>query len=247
MYRPPLCSLLRRPAFFLACLVLTFLASVACLSGDPDDGGTYISLGDSLAVGVGSSDPDELGYAPLYREALSREAGAEVTLVQLGISGETSASFIGGYPDSPSQLGDAVEALRSNPGARVTLSLGGNDLIRAGETAAERSAALSDYAANLDYILTTLAGASDPAPEVSVLAVYNPAPGAPTGEWVERLNREIRAIASGNGATVAAGDRAFEGNEEEYARYARYPGDIHPTDAGHAALARAFERAGPDF
>jgi lysophospholipase L1-like esterase len=81
---------------------------------------TYVSLGDSLAVGVGASDPQEHGYAPLYREFLERETGREVRLVQLGLSGETSERFVKG---PGSQLARAEAALRKSPGATVTLSI----------------------------------------------------------------------------------------------------------------------------
>ena len=201
----------------------------------------YVSLGDSLAVGVGASDPEERGYAALYRDTLAEEARREVRFVQLGVSGETSESFIG-YPQrASSQLARAEKALKRYPGATVTLSLGANDLLRTADAAeAEREAAIAWYAQNLDYILKRLGGASDPEPQISVLALYNPAPGSFTDEWVGRLNGEIRAVAEANGASVAAGDRAFRGHEREYVHY---PGDIHPTDRGYAALARAFERA----
>ncbi len=201
----------------------------------------YVSLGDSLAVGVGASDPQERGYAALYREALAEEAHGEVRFVQLGVSGETSESFIG-YPQrASSQLARAETALKNHPGATVTLSLGANDLLRTADgTDAERGAAIARYGRNLDFILKKLTSASDPEPRIAVLALYNPAPGSFTDEWVGRLNGEIRTVAKENGASVAAGDRAFEGHEREYIHY---PGDIHPTDKGYAALARAFERA----
>lgn len=205
---------------------------------------TYVSLGDSLAVGAGSSDPIERGYAPLYRDDLEKETDREVRLVQLGISGETSDSFIGDYP-ADSQLSRATEALRRNPGATVTLSLGGNDLMRTGDyTDAEREAAISAYGRNLDFILETLDGASRPAPRITVLAYYNPAPGSFTDRWVGRLNTEIRTVAEQNGVRVAAGDRAFVDREGEYTRHDQYPWDIHPTDAGYEALAEAFTEAG---
>ncbi len=200
----------------------------------------YVSLGDSLAVGVGASDPEERGYAALYRDALAEEAHREVRFVQLGVSGETSESFIG-YPQrASSQLARAETALKRYPGATVTLSLGANDLLRTADaTDAEREDAIARYGQNLDYILKRLGDASDPEPRIAVLALYNPAPGSFTDEWVGRLNREIRAVSEANGASVAAGDRAFRGHEREYVHY---PGDIHPTDKGYAALARAFER-----
>ncbi|MGI8650678.1 MAG: SGNH/GDSL hydrolase family protein [Rubrobacter sp.] len=228
--------------------VLTVLLLMSCSSSQvpqDEEESVYISLGDSLAVGVGSSDPTELGYAPLYRDALSRESGGEVRLIQLGIPGETSASFIGDdYPNGPSQLEDSVQAVRRNPGASVTLSLGGNDLLQA--EGSSRARALAAYSQNLDYILGAFSEASEPPPRITVLALYNPAPGSFTDIWTERINDEIRTVAERKGASVAAGDQVFVGNEDEYARYSQYPGDIHPTDAGYAALARAFEEARGD-
>ena len=202
---------------------------------------TYVSLGASLAVGVGASDPRERGYAPLYRDFLEEQTGREVRLVQLGISGETTGSFINA-PES--QLVRAETTLRENPGAAVTLSIGANDLLRkANGTDAEREAALVRYAENLDYILRTLKGASDPAPEITVLAIYNPAPGSFTDEWAGRLNDEVRAVARRNGARVAAADLAFRGHETEYSHYDQYSRDIHPTDAGYEVLAHTFAEA----
>jgi lysophospholipase L1-like esterase len=161
--------------------------------------------------------------------------------MQLGVSGETSESFING-PDS--QLEQAKRALAEDPGAVVTLSLGANDLLATASGAdADREEALARYSRNLDYILQTLGNASDPAPRITVLALYNPAPGSFTDEWTGKLNAEIRTVAQRNGAYVAAGDRAFEGHEAEYAHYASNPWDIHPTDEGYEALARAFAEA----
>lgn len=203
---------------------------------------TYVSLGDSLAVGVGSSEPDKRGYAPLLRDRLARDTGREVRLVQLGVSGETSASFVGGYPDKEtSQRARAEEALQKNPGANVTLSIGGNDLLRtAGADDAARREAISRYGRNLERTLKTLKSASHPTPRITVLALYNPAPGTFTDEWSGRLNDEIRTVARRNEVAVAAGDRAFEGHEAEYTHYVRNPPNIHPTDKGYEALARAL-------
>lgn len=231
MVRPVVCSVL------LVLLLASCSAQQSPLS--------YVSLGDSLAVGVGASDPQERGYAPLFRDRLSEKTNREVKLTQLGVSGETSESFIGGYPDEgTSQLARAVKALQKQPGATVTLSLGGNDLLQsAGGTDADREAVIARYAANLDQILKTLKAASKPAPRITVLALYNPAPGSFTDEWIGRLNARIRAVAQRHDVAVADGDRAFRGRDEEYTRYARYPWDIHPTDKGYEALAKALAAA----
>jgi lysophospholipase L1-like esterase len=202
---------------------------------------TYVSLGDSLAVGVGASDPREDGYAPLYRARLERETERETRLVQLGVSGETSESFLRRDGDRPSQLDRARGVLRRNPGATVTLSLGGNDLLRVVNSShSGRLAAVGRYGRNLDRILASLRSTSDPAPRIIVLTLYNPAPGPVTAPWVGRLNAEIRRSAREHGASVAPVDRIFEGRESEYARPYE---DIHPTDKGYRALVGAIVRA----
>ena len=229
--------MIRHAALALASVLLFALAS-SC-SGEPP--AAYVSLGDSLAVGVGASDPRDHGYAPLYRDLLERETGREVRLVQLGAAGETSESFVNG-PDS--QLARAEKALAEHPGAVATLSLGGNDLLSVADgTDAEREEALTRYAQNLDYVLKALEDASDPSPRVAVLALYNPAPGSFTDEWTGRLNAEIRRVAGDNAVSVAAADEAFRGQEGEYTHHARYPWDVHPTDDGYDALARTFADA----
>ena len=196
-----------------------------------------------MAVGVGSTDPAGRGYTPLYRQALEEETGREVRLVQLGISGETGESFIGGYPGD-SQLSRAEEALSQSPGSAVTLSLGGNDLMQTGNyTDAGREAAIEAFGQNLDFILETLDQSSDSTPRIAVLAYYNPSPGSFTDRWVGRLNEEIRTAAERNGASVAAGDLAFGNQNAEYTRQDQYPWDIHPTDSGYKALTRAFVEA----
>jgi lysophospholipase L1-like esterase len=104
---------------------------------------------------------------------------------------------------------------------------------------AEREQAVARLGENLGLILRTLQEAPEPAPRITVLALYDPLPENPSGAWVGRANGEIRRVAQQHGARVAAGDRAFRGREDEYLR----PGDVHPNDAGYEALARAFARA----
>ncbi len=226
-----------RRAALVASILLLALAS-SC-SGEPP--AAYASLGDSLAVGVGASDPRDHGYAPLYRDLLEKETGREVQLIQLGVAGETSESFV---TDPNPQLAQAETALADNPGASITLSLGGNDLLSVADgTDAEREEALTRYDRNLDYILKALKNASDPSPRVTMLALYNPAPGSFTDEWTGRLNAEIRRMAGDNAVSVAAADETFQGQEVEYTHHAHYPWDVHPTDEGYEALARAFTEA----
>lgn len=90
--------------------------------------GTYVALGDSLAVGVGATRPDETGYVALLADRLA-EAEAMPRVAQLrnlAISGETSGSML-----DRGQLDTAVEAIAEAdpPVTLVTLDIGGNDLL----------------------------------------------------------------------------------------------------------------------
>lgn len=227
---------------FRVLLVLTAILAVAAVSCSRQDPLGYASLGDSLAAGVGSSNPSERSYSALYREALEERTGREVEYRQLGLSGETAESFIGEYPEGDSQLVRAEEFLERYPGARVTLSLGGNDLLRGrGASDRERREAISGYGEDLDLILQTLGESSAPPPRITVLTVYNPSPGGFTDRWTAGMNQEIRSTAQDNEASVAEAARAFRGSTREYLRYYESgERDIHPNDRGYAALARSL-------
>lgn len=224
----------------ISILIISIVAALSLASCAGEEPLPYLSLGDSLAVGVGASDPASLGYAPLYEKYLEEKTGREVDLVQLGVSGETSESFIGSYPDEgSSQLARAADSLEKDPDAVVTLSLGANDLLATESmTTPEREAALAKYGDNLDFILRELARKSGTHSDISILAVYNPVPGAFADEWTARLNDEARHAAQDHGARFVDGSAAFRGREDEYTHR---PEDFHPTDAGYRALARAFE------
>lgn len=226
----------------IAVAVVIILLLASCSQGSPLG---YASLGDSLAAGVGSSNPSEKSYSALYREALEKRTGREIEYRQLGLSGETARSFIGEYPQGDSQLVRAEEFLERHPGSRVTLSLGGNDLLRVREASdRQRREAISGYGRDLDFILETLTGASEPSPGITLLTLYNPEPGDFTDRWTSAMNEEIRTAATDHGASVAEVGRAFQGHTQDYLRYYESgERDIHPNDQGYAALARALLRA----
>jgi lysophospholipase L1-like esterase len=119
----------------LAASIIWILGSAATSGSAPLDGappGTYVALGDSLAAGVGATSPAESGYVGLVYAAISQNGdGANgngvSSLTNLAIPGETTASFITG-----GQLEAALDAI-ADPAVDVrlvTLSLGGNDLLR---------------------------------------------------------------------------------------------------------------------
>ena len=91
-----------------------------------------LALGDSLAVGVGASQPAD-GYVDLvYRHQLARKPGLQ--LEDLACSGATTTSMIVGGEWCPyaagTQLAAAESFIRSHPGqiSFVTIDIGLNDI-----------------------------------------------------------------------------------------------------------------------
>jgi lysophospholipase L1-like esterase len=140
-----------RGARLLTSIVATcalVLVAAGCAGSAPQGGGRtaaaglppgpryYLSLGDSLAVGVqptvtGASLPTSSGY-PNRIYSVLRAHDPDWRLVQLGCSGETTHTMIHGgtcrYP-AGSQLDQAEQFLRSHRGhvGLVTIDIGAND------------------------------------------------------------------------------------------------------------------------
>src|SRR5215207_1092499 len=113
-------------AGMLAALVLAPAGVASAAAPEPSE--IYLALGDSLAVGIGATNPARLGYvAHVFRVAHARPAGSVDQLRNLAVGGETSGTFI-----SSGQLAQAVAAIRqpSSDVRLVTLNIGGNDFLR---------------------------------------------------------------------------------------------------------------------
>ena len=160
-------------------------------SPSPGAAGTYLALGDSLAVGVGATRPDQLGYVARVAAALSRpDASPRISLLRnLAAGGETSDSMING-----GQLTAALETIRTvePPVVLVTLDIGGNDLLRLLGTEACASApqgpdcqqllaaTLDVFEANFRRIVGDLMNALDehvPGASLGVMTYFNPFSG----------------------------------------------------------------------
>jgi lysophospholipase L1-like esterase len=83
----------------------------------------YVALGDSLTVGLGASR----GYVDRYAGYIEADTGAQVSITNLGQSGETSSQLLYALR-SDSSLRRALSAAEV-----VTFNIGINDLGRAGE------------------------------------------------------------------------------------------------------------------
>ncbi len=127
-------------------LIFPFLALP--LSAEPV---TLLAFGDSLTQGYGLAQAD--GFVPTL-EGWLRDHGAEVTVINGGVSGDTTA---GGAARIAWSLTPEVDA--------VLVALGGNDLLRGIEPAQTK--------ANLDEILTEIGARGLPALLVGMEATGN--------------------------------------------------------------------------
>jgi len=192
-------------------------AAVAiCLAGPVAAEVTVAALGDSLTQGYGL--PQEEGFVPQL-EAWLRERGAEVEVVNAGVSGDTTA---GGLSRVDWTLTPEVDAM--------IVALGGNDLLRGIDPAESRR--------NLDGILAAADAAG-----VEVLMVGMEAPGnygadykaafdGMYGELAEKWDVDLAG--SFLGALRELPDR--EGAMRDYMQ----SDGIHPNDEGQAVIAEAL-------
>ena len=201
-------------------------------------------LGDSIAAGIGASDPTHRGFAAVFHGYLERHMGRPVDLVNLARPGETTTSFI-----ENGQLNDARRLLEDARASGFTIeplliSLGGNDLIKAGGDWNALEAALATASNNLGHILPSLREplAGGVSPNLLALTYYDPSGSNPDRQganawWVARLNEAIVQSTQMVGGRAPDLPTLFRGREDELTWS---PTDVHPTNSGHAEIARAL-------
>lgn len=169
---------------------------------------TVLALGDSLTHGYGLAT--EEGFVP-QMEGWLRDHGAEVTLINAGVSGDTTA---GGAARLGWSLSDDVDA--------VIVALGGNDILR--------GIAPEVAQANLDKILTEV-GARD----LPVLLVGQRATGNFGTAYQQAFDAIYPALADAHGAALfpdfLAGLTALEDRDAVLAQYFQ-PDGVHPNAQG---------------
>lgn len=207
--------------------------------------GTYLALGDSLAVGVGASRPAETGYVGLLFEQQSGAEPAAARLVNLAVSGETSSSMI-----RNGQLAAALEAIATAdpPLTLVTLDIGGNDLLHllSTETCAAApqgqeclqllALTLADFEANYRQIigeLTDALQAGSPGARLAVMTYFNPFSGT---EAAYEAAGELALLGADGGIDCAADDARSRGMNDIIVcigeELGAIPIDIQPAFAG---------------
>ncbi len=176
------------------------------------------ALGDSLTQGYGL--PAEQGFVPQLQAWLDAQ-GADVRLINAGVSGDTTA---GGLSRAAWTLTPEVDAM--------IVALGGNDLLRGIDPGVSR--------ANLEGILTAADSAG-----VEVLLVGMQAPGNYGPAFKEAFDAIYPELARETGALYAPD--FFEGlqvadGDPASVRAFMQPDGIHPNAEG---VARIVEALGP--
>ncbi len=150
------------------------LAALIALAGTAAAEVRILAFGDSLVAGYGL--PEEDGFVPQLQAWLRANGAPDVTVINGGVSGDTTA---GGLARIDWALGDDVDG--------VIVALGGNDLLRGLDPGAMRQ--------NLDGILTAIDAKGLP-----VLLAGLPAPPNYGPEYRKSFKAAFRDLASQHGA-----------------------------------------------
>lgn len=231
-----------------AAFVLLALASSVGASG-AQQRGLYVALGDSTTAGNGASRVSK-SWAQLYYGYLQSNGSGVTDLLNRSRAGATSTDL------RNRQLAPAVDAINASSDTKaVTITLGLNDIRVDCLTA---NAPTCPFAGNLRAILADLntALATDPGDEtVQLMEYYNPDIGTPS-ESAKRqllLGSDGKVDCSGTGDALGLNDLIHCISIEQGAK----PIDVlpifdavgeafiaadhlHPNDAGHLAIAKAF-------
>ena len=236
------------------------LGPVAVNSTTADGASYYVALGDSLAANVGVSQASD-GYVSRFHNQLQVMDSASYGLRNFGVSGETSGSLI-----RTGQLEAALEFMRNNNVAYVTIDIGANDLLgHIGSADCDSSFSsdgcqqrlanvLTAYAPNLERIFEDVL---DAAPDATIifLQTYNPfslgfgasvALEADSDDITQQLNAVAATAAAANdGILVADGFGPMQGTTAATTHMLDASPDIHPKAIGYDILAGALVDALP--
>jgi lysophospholipase L1-like esterase len=217
----------------------------------PDDSGLYIALGTSISAGVGASTPTK-AWVALYFGYLSSSGSGVTRLLNLARSGVTSDEI------RSLQLSRAIASIdEPSDTLRVTIDVGSNDILILPRCDQPNDPACP-VAGNLRAVLKGLneALARDPGNEtVQVMEYFNWDVGTPRegANRVRLLGSDLKVDCSGTGSALGLNDLihcialeenavpvdvlpAFDGAGAAFVS----PDQLHPNDAGHLAIAKAF-------
>lgn len=195
----------------------------------------YLALGDSLAAGYGAI-PTTQGYAYLLYQKGTYDKAPNTIFANAAVPGAKSSDVLA-Y-----QVPQAITLFQPHV---VTLSVGGNDVL-AILAGADPAQVFQQFAINLGQILCGLRQAL-PQSRLYVHNLYDIPEitgGIPGGlQAILTANLIIADVAMTCGASVADVFSAFSGRTGLLLIERNGAGqfEVHPTNAGHRAIAAAFE------
>jgi lysophospholipase L1-like esterase len=197
-----------------------------------------VALGDSLAVGVGA----RRGYVDRYAEHLRSDTGAQVRVVNLGRSGQTSSQLLYALRNDPS-------IRRALGGAEVvTFNIGINDLGHASSSYENGTcggvhneeclrAAVEEVEENWDAIIEEILSLRSTRETIirSAGLGYSPRVEGEFEPYLNEVNSHIAASATENGIPHAEIHLGGEGMSSD---------GVHPNNRGYAVIASRLRELG---
>jgi lysophospholipase L1-like esterase len=257
----------RRPLLY-ALVALALLLS-AGPGASAQEQWRYTALGDSLATGILSFR----GYVPRYRDYVGADAGASVSLSNLGQNGWTSADLLNALQNDPNfQYNVATSEV-------VTWDIGGNDLRAARSSYKAKTCggfdnqdclrgAVAQFKSNWDliaYAITYYRWTGDTV--IRTMDIYNPYVAADKKantikdridggndfvvfkRYLDEVNAHIASTETRLGRAVPYAQvyRAFNGpsgaDDPKAKGYIAFDG-LHPSDTGHRVIADLLRQLG---
>jgi lysophospholipase L1-like esterase len=191
----------------------------------------YMALGDSLAAGYGAV-PATQGYIYLLYQSGVFDTAPNTILSNAGVPGATSHHVL------QHQVPQAIEAFHPTV---ITITVGGNDLISI-LNGADPAQVLADFQVNLTQILLQLRTGL-PQARIYISNIYT-VPEIPGADIIASIfNNIVAGVANAFGVPVADVYSAFLGRNGLLLINRNGAGqfEVHPTNAGHRAMAWTFE------
>lgn len=202
----------------------------------------YTAVGDSLTFGIGAMPGS--GFVPLYRRMAEAHLQQFVNYDNLGINGLTSEELYERVMRDPRFRSRLKEA------NIITISIGGNDLIRAVRSSGghpdrgKLDKALFRCQQNMSGCLGTIRKLKSDSRQPYMLravGLYNPYPSwGEATEYVTRFNRFLSGLGVGDNFRAADVYSRFAGREQDMLSI----DGIHPSTKGHRAIAEQLNRLG---
>ncbi|MCM3130309.1 GDSL-type esterase/lipase family protein [Paenibacillus provencensis] len=200
----------------------------------------YLALGDSLTVGIGALFGS--GFVPLYRKRLENHLGSMVLVSNRGVNGLTSQGLL-----SMVKYNEHLRHLIKEADV-ITISIGGNDLIRAARSAKgnllspvliETLESCEKHVSEIISQIQQLKKKSRPY-FIRLVGLYNPLPQSEAAYlFVKQYNEFLMGFTSKN---IAAAPllHAFQGREREQL----FIDHVHPSSKGYRVIVDQLTRLG---